>query len=169
MSTTPIEDHALISDCRSTAIIDRAGSVEWLCWPRVDAPSVFGRLLDPAAGHWSIAPVAEAVVARRYVERTMVLETRFVTTTGTLVLTDALSTGPGERGHELGHRSPRLLVRRLTAEDGPVAASVDFDPRYGERRRSPRPQHRGDALECEWAATAIALRCSPSLAVTPGR
>ena len=60
MSTTPIEDHALISDCRSTAIIDRAGSVEWLCWPRVDAPSVFGRLLDPAAGHWSIAPVADA-------------------------------------------------------------------------------------------------------------
>ncbi len=133
MSTTPIEDHALISDCRSTAIIDRAGSVEWLCWPRVDAPSVFGRLLDPAAGHWSIAPVADADVARRYVERTMVLETRFVTTTGTLVLTDALSTGPGERGHELGHRSPRLLVRRLTAEDGPVEVAMELAarPEYG--------------------------------------
>ena len=133
MSTTPIEDHALISDCRSTAIIDRAGSVEWLCWPRVDAPSVFGRLLDPAAGHWSIAPVADADVARRYVERTMVLETRFVTTTGTLVLTDALSTGPGERGHELGHRSPRLLVRRLTAEGGPVEVAMELAarPEYG--------------------------------------
>ena len=110
MSTTPIGDHALISDCRSTAIVDRSGSVEWLCWPRVDAPSVFGRLLDPTAGHWSIAPVADALVERRYVDRTMVLETTFTTGAGSIALTDALSTGAGERGHQLGHRSPRLLV-----------------------------------------------------------
>src|SRR5215212_8449297 len=96
MSTTPIADHALISDCRSVALVDRAGSVEWLCWPRMDAPSVFGRLLDPAAGHWSIAPVAPAAVDRRYHERTMVLETTFTTADGTISVTDALVTGAGE-------------------------------------------------------------------------
>src|SRR4029434_6098447 len=105
MSTTRIGDHALISDCRSAAFVDRSGSVEWLCWPRVDAPSVFGRLLDPSAGHWSISPVGEAIVERRYVERTMVLETTFTMAGGTVTLTDALATGPGERGHQLGHRS----------------------------------------------------------------
>lgn len=104
MSTTAIADHALISDCRSTALVDRSGSVVWLCWPRVDGPSVFGALLDPAAGHWSIAPVAQASATRRYLDRTMVLETTFTTETGTMTVTDALATGPGERGHELGHR-----------------------------------------------------------------
>ena len=133
MSTTSIGDHALISDCRSTAIVDRSGSVEWLCWPRVDAPSVFGRLLDPAAGHWSIAPVAEATVQRRYLERTMVLETTFTTITGAITVTDALATGAGERGHQLGHRSPRLLVRRVAAVAGTVEVALELAPRpeYG--------------------------------------
>ena len=133
MSTTPIGDHALLSDCRSTALVDRSGSVEWLCWPRIDAPSVFGRLLDPVAGHWSIAPVGDATVERRYVERTMVLETTFTTAAGSITLTDALATGPGERGHELGHRSPRLLVRRVTATAGTVDVALDLvvRPEYG--------------------------------------
>ena len=133
MSTTPIGDHALISDCRSTAMVDRSGSVEWLCWPRIDAPSVFGRLLDPTAGHWSIAPVGDATVERRYVERTMVLETTFTTAAGSITLTDALATGPGERGHQLGHHSPRLLVRRVRATAGTVDVALELVPRpeYG--------------------------------------
>ena len=133
MSTTPIGDHAVISDCRSIALIDRSGSVEWMCWPRVDSPAVFGRLLDPAAGHWSIAPVAEAAIQRRYLDRTMVLETTFATSSGTLIATDVLATGAGERGHQLGHRSPRLLVRRVTAVAGTVEIAFELAPRpeYG--------------------------------------
>jgi alpha,alpha-trehalase len=133
MSATPIGDHALISDCCSVALVDKAGSVEWLCWPRLDWPSTFARLLDPEAGHWSIAPLAEATVSRRYLDRTMVLETTFTTSTGTVVMTDALVTAPGERGHELGNRSPALLVRRVTATSGSVELGVDLAPRpeYG--------------------------------------
>jgi len=56
MSNTAIADHALLSDRHSTALIDRSGSVEWLCFPRFDSPSVFGRLLGADAGHWSISP-----------------------------------------------------------------------------------------------------------------
>jgi GH15 family glucan-1,4-alpha-glucosidase len=133
MSTTPIGDHALISDCRSAALVHRGGSVEWLCWPRVDAPSIFGRLLDPSAGHWSIAPVSDASVERRYVDRTMVLETTFTTPSGTVSVTDALATGSGERGHQLGRRSPRLLIRRVTGVAGAVEVALELvvRPEYG--------------------------------------
>ena len=56
MSDLPIAEHALLSDCHSAALVSRSGSVEWLCFPRFDSPAIFGRLLDDAAGHWSITP-----------------------------------------------------------------------------------------------------------------
>jgi GH15 family glucan-1,4-alpha-glucosidase len=59
MSNTAIADHALLSDRHSSALVDRSGSAEWLSFPRFDSPSVFGRLLSPEAGHWSITPSGE--------------------------------------------------------------------------------------------------------------
>ena len=65
MSDIPLEDHAFLSDCHSAALVTRDGSVDWLCFPRFDAPSVFARLLDDDAGHLRTRPVGEAEVTRR--------------------------------------------------------------------------------------------------------
>src|SRR5271168_429571 len=105
MDSLPIGEYALLSDCHSAALVSRDGSVDWLCLPRFDAPSVFCRLLDPAGGHFSIRPAGEFHVSRRYVDQTMVLETTFTTAGGTAVLTDALTVGPNERGDDLGEHS----------------------------------------------------------------
>ena len=110
MSSTPIADHALLSDCHSAALVNTAGSIEWLCFPRFDSPSTFGRLLDDTAGHWSISPVADATVTRRYLDSTMVLETTFQTPTGTVAITDALTFAPGIRDHDIGKGSPHILA-----------------------------------------------------------
>jgi alpha,alpha-trehalase len=133
MSTLPIGDYALLSDCRSAALVSRDGSVDWLCFPRFDAPSVFARLLDEDAGHFSVRPAGEAEVSRAYLDQTMALETTFRTPTGVAVLVDALAVGRNDRGHDLGAGSPGVLLRRLTCTEGQVEVEVSYAPRpeYG--------------------------------------
>jgi GH15 family glucan-1,4-alpha-glucosidase len=133
MSDRPIADYALISDCHSAALVTRDGGVEWLCWPRFDRPSLFARILDAGAGHWSIRTVEDADVARRYMDKTMVLETTFRAASGTAVLTDALVVGPNERGHELGKSSPHVLARGVSCTEGELEMELEYAPRpeYG--------------------------------------
>jgi GH15 family glucan-1,4-alpha-glucosidase len=133
MTGRPIADYALISDCRSAALVSRDGSVDWLCAGRFDRPSVFARLLDEEAGHWSLRSAGEAEVSRRYLDGTMVLETTFRTPTGTLTLLDAMAVGPDEHGHELGQGSPGVLLRRATCVEGAVDLEMEYRPRteYG--------------------------------------
>jgi GH15 family glucan-1,4-alpha-glucosidase len=133
MSSTAIADHAILSDRHSSALVNTAGSVEWLSFPRFDSPSVFGRLLGAAAGHWQIQPAGEWQSSRRYVDRTLVLETTFTTQTGTLVLTDLLALGPDNGGHRLGREVPHLLIRRVECTAGEAALDFSYEPRpeYG--------------------------------------
>src|SRR5690349_14518342 len=113
MDSSPIGDYVLLSDCRSAALVSRDGSVDWLCFPRFDAPSVLCRLLDPAGGRFAIRPAGEFRASRRYVGQTIVLQTTFTTAGGTAGLTDALALGRNGRGHDLGAGSPGVLLRRL--------------------------------------------------------
>jgi GH15 family glucan-1,4-alpha-glucosidase len=112
MDGLPIGDYALLSDCRSAALVSRTGSVDWLCFPRFDAPSVFCRLLDPAGGRFAIRPASDFRASRAYLDQTMVLETTFRAETGTAVLTDALAVGRNDRGHHL------VAVEPADASDG---------------------------------------------------
>jgi len=132
MSTLPIGDYALLSDCRSAALVSRMGSVDWLCFPRFDGPAVFARLLDDDAGHFAVG-VPGAAATRRYLDGTMTLETTFRTGSGTAVLHDALAVGRNDRGHDLGSGSPGVLLRRLTCTDDEVEVAVAYAPRpeYG--------------------------------------
>jgi GH15 family glucan-1,4-alpha-glucosidase len=130
MSNVPIGDYALLSDCRSASLVSRAGSIDWLCFPRFDAPSVFGRLLDQQAGHWFIRPVDTTNLSRRYLEGTMVLETTFHTPTGSAVLLDAMAMGRNERGHELGVDSPGIVLRSLSCTSGTVEFELEYAPRF---------------------------------------
>jgi alpha,alpha-trehalase len=133
MDSLPIGEYALLSDCRSAALVSRDGSVDWLCFPRFDGPSVFCHLLDRAGGRFAIRPEGEFRARRRYVDQTMVLETTFSTRGGTAVLTDALAVGRNERGHDLGTSSPSVLLRRLACTQGTIDAEITYAPRpeYG--------------------------------------
>lgn len=133
MSDRPIADYALISDCQSAGLVSSEGSVDWLCFPRFDRPSVFARLLDQDAGHWSIHPDGVLEANRSYVERTMAIQTTFRTADGKATLVDVMAVGEGEREHELGAHSPHALLRKLTCDEGRVELDIEYAPRpeYG--------------------------------------
>ncbi len=133
MSTIAIADHALLSNCHSAALVTTGGSIDWLCFPRFDSPSLFARILDDEAGHWSIRPSGAYEASRAYAARSLVLETTFTTARGTVVLTDALAVGPDNHGHKLGAGAPNLLLRSVSCTDGTVDIDVEYAPRpeYG--------------------------------------
>jgi GH15 family glucan-1,4-alpha-glucosidase len=130
---TPIATLGFLSDCHSAALVTDRGSVDWLCFPRFDSPSVFGSLLDDTAGHWSIHPRGAFTSRRRYLDRTLVLETTCDTETGSITLVDTLAMGPHKHGHALGRDVPHLLVREVSCVDGQVDVEVHYEPRpeYG--------------------------------------
>jgi GH15 family glucan-1,4-alpha-glucosidase len=128
----PIADYALIGDCRSAALVSRQGSIDWCCMPRMDHGSCFGRLLDwERGGFCAIAPLTEAEVRtrRRYVDETLVLETRLACDDGEVVIRDCFALVEGE---ETGPRSQ--LLRIVEAVRGRVALELRIVPRfdYGE-------------------------------------
>ncbi len=88
-----IEDYALIGDCHTAALIDKTGSIDWLCWPRFDSPACFAALLGRSDnGRWQIAPVeTPAHVTRHYWPETMILETVFETGSGSVALIDFMA------------------------------------------------------------------------------
>src|SRR5437868_1204849 len=87
----PIADYAFLSDCHTGALVAPDGTVEWLCPPRFDSPSVFGAILDRSAGGFRVGPSAMGVPAgRRYEPGTMILETTWMTPTGWVLVRDAL-------------------------------------------------------------------------------
>src|SRR5438105_8734425 len=129
----PIAGYGLLADCNSAALVARDGSIDWLCLPRYDSESVFGRILDPDAGHWSIRPAGAFTSERRYLPGTLVAETAFTTETGTVTVTDALVFAEGQRGHDLGYDAPHELLRSVEGRSGEVELVFELAPRteYG--------------------------------------
>jgi alpha,alpha-trehalase len=154
---TPIADYALLSDCNSAALVDREGSMDWLCLPRFDSPALFARLLGPDAGAWSIRPTGTFRSERRYLPGSLVLETTFRTDSGVVRLVDALAFVEGQRGHALGLGAPHEMLRLVEGVEGGVEMVMELAPRpeYGLVRPLARATEDGART---FGAHRIALR-----------
>ena len=161
----PIGDYALIGDCRSAALVSSGGSVDWLCWPRFDSPSIFAALLDRRrGGTFTVAPVGQFTSTRRYAGETAVLETVFRTADGVARLTDVMSVASEVRkNQELWPE--RELLRRVECLSGCVDVEALFDPRPEYGRVVPRLiDQQVFGLVCEHKAEVLALRSEIPLA-----
>jgi GH15 family glucan-1,4-alpha-glucosidase len=157
-ASNAIEDYAAIGDGRSAALVGRNGSIDWLCWPRFDSPSIFGALLDPHAGHWRIAPVPPFRSQRRYIENTNVLKTRFESAEGALVVTDLMPAASEEE--KIGLMMPeREILRIVECERGVVEVEWSFEPRPNYALRPVTLRKKGQlGIRAETGAGLLTLR-----------
>jgi len=133
----PIADYGFLSDCHTGALVSSDGSIEWMCLPHFDSPSVFGALLDRGAGSWRVGPYGVYVPAgRRYIPGTNIIETTWMTPQGWLRVTDALTIGPWhDNKHGSSHTRPptdydgeHLLVRVIECIQGEVQVEIVCEP-----------------------------------------
>ncbi|HZJ29347.1 MAG TPA: trehalase-like domain-containing protein, partial [Solirubrobacterales bacterium] len=115
-----IGSYGFLSDCHTAALVSYTGSIEWLCLPRFDSPSVFGSLLDRSAGSFRMAPAGVlSPLSRRYEPGTLIVETTWFTETGWAIATDALTVPAEAEAHSRTHaRGPGGPTQRPASADG---------------------------------------------------
>jgi alpha,alpha-trehalase len=142
----PIADYGFISDCEVCALVAPSGSVEWMCLPRMDGPSIFAAILDRHAGWFRLGPADVTVPSdRRYLPGTMVLETTWDTPTGWAVVRDVLLVGrwrddsPGASAYRRApsdYQAERVLLRTVRCLSGSIEFVLECEPAfdYGRER-----------------------------------
>jgi GH15 family glucan-1,4-alpha-glucosidase len=147
-----LRDYGAIGDGRTAALVARNGSIDWLCLPDLDSPSVFAGILDrDRGGHFALEPEAPYEVTRQYVPDTNVLETTFTTADGATRITDAMTLA-GD-----GLAPERELVRRVEGLSGRVPMRWSVEPRFSYGARRPRIERRGEIPVATVGGEALAV------------
>src|SRR5215208_7252422 len=164
----PIGDYALIGDGRSAALISREGSLDWLCWPRFDSPSIFAALLDTErGGRFLVRPTGAFRSERRYLSDTNVLETIFHASGGTVALRDLMPVA-SEEDKRATLTPEHEVLREIEGRACQVEVEVVYTPRPDYGRKHPNLTARGAfGLWCELPSGALALHTDLPLQLTP--
>lgn len=155
----PIEDHGLIGDLQTAALVSREGEIDWYCCPRFDSPTVFASLLDAdKGGRFSIRPVGGDFVTRQlYMPDTAILITRFMSDDGVGEIIDCMPI-PGDPQRTTDRHE---LVRLVHVVRGSMRFEIECTPRfdYGRAQHDLRLTDAGAVFE------SAALRLSLSTGI----
>jgi GH15 family glucan-1,4-alpha-glucosidase len=160
----PIADYGFLSDCHTCALVAPDGSIEWMCLPYFDSPSIFGAILDRGAGSWRVGPYGVYVPAgRRYIPGTNIIETTWMTPQGWLRVVEALTIGPWhDNKHGSSHTRPptdydadHLVVRIVECIQGQVQVEIVCEPmlNYGSTAATWSVVQSGEEGVCMMDAT----------------
>ena len=160
--TAPIADHGIVGDLRTCALVDAEGTIDWFCAGRFDAPSVFGSLLDPDAGAWSIRVVdGHTRTQQFYFPDSAILVTRFLAEAGVAEVHDFF---PLVAGHDPEHR--QRIVRRVIAVRGEVGVRTELRARPDYGRALPDHERIEDGVLLTGGGVRIALTATHDLEVS---
>jgi GH15 family glucan-1,4-alpha-glucosidase len=154
--TPRIEDHALIGDMRTAALVTKQGTIDWLCLPAFDSDACFAALVGTADnGRWTIAPTTPVrEIRRRYRKNTLILEIEFVTDTGTIRLIDFM---PPRQGRQYSQ-----VCRSVTCISGTVPVRSDLVPRLAFGWTVPRVVATDGSTKMFAGPDALYLRGGPA-------
>ncbi len=155
--SSPIEDYALLGDGETAALLDRDGSINWLCWPRFDDDACFAALLGTNEnGHWSIAPTGTVTQRHRYYQPdTLIMETELETADGAVRLTDFMPMRKGASS----------VIRIVTGLRGAVRMCCQLLLRFDYGALSPWSECQGHDMVAKVGPDLVVLRASVKLAV----
>ena len=168
MTYQPIQDYGIIGDMHSAALVGTDGSIDWLCFPHFDSPSVFAAILDDEkGGRFKIAPASEGTARKQlYWPDTNVLITRFFTPDGVGEVIDYMPVGVPENGH--GYHQ---VVRRVRVVRGEMGFRMECSPAfdYARGKHETEVTAEGAAFRtpglCLGLATSVPLEQSAGSAV----
>lgn len=153
----PINDYGIIGNCETAALVNSRGGIDWLCLPAFDGPSFFGAILDrEKGGEFFIRPAGDCRVERRYLGETAILETRFITGQGTVLVSDFFVIARKRRARFYDFTSlhpTRKLVRLISLEKGEgvkMELKLAARPDYARRTAQWKPVEGG--FNCTEAA-----------------
>jgi GH15 family glucan-1,4-alpha-glucosidase len=131
----PIDAHGLIGNMRTTALVSTEGTIDFMCFPRVDSPTIFGALLDEKrGGAYSIAPTFDIARTRQmYLPETNVLLTRFMSGNKVCELVDFM---PVSKDDEDETGDSNCVVRVVRAKYGDISVRMHCAPRFDYARGS---------------------------------
>ncbi len=137
-----IAEYGMIGNCHTAALVSRAGSIDWLCLPRFDSPSLFARILDlNRGGFWQIQPIVPFSSTHQYLDSTNVLKTTFVCDQGKVELLDFMEVTDS---HQMRHpQAPGRLIRIVAGLEGSVEILCNCVPRPNYAQHPPQFQASG--------------------------
>jgi GH15 family glucan-1,4-alpha-glucosidase len=161
----PIEDYGLIGNTETAALVSREGSIDWACFPTMNASSVFGAILDSEqGGRFAIRPTADYESSQEYLDRTNVLRTTFRTESGVATITDFMPLLGNTGGNAPTYRA---IYRKVECIEGTVELGVEFAPRfdYARAETSVEPTEEGALASSDAERVLLSVPDSTALDV----
>lgn len=156
-----LEEYGIIGNLETCALIGNDGSIDWLCFPYLESPSVFAAILDnKRGGHFTIQPVSKFHSFQAYIKSTNVLRTTFNTPFGMVAITDFMPVK-----EDIENKKHRSIYRKVECIEGHSRLKLEFKPRFNYAKSSPNFELIEEGVNCNYKNENLILNTKVPLKI----